>query len=229
MFKAWNAWDLVNMGLFEEAEARGVDYVNFWISLHQGRLERARELAESVSANSYYPGWIRYGPKRALTWEMRTEMGIAPFRSAVAEHVNYYAEEDIPWTDTCRLYLLYDMKQAGISEGVEEMMDKCRKTTEERLKARYLCPCSWFNLVTFATIDGRIEDAIEHTREWLDNGDSYSLLYMDPVIKEWADRPEYQEFLDRNDEQVKRQQDLYLAGVKARDKAASPESKVSGS
>ena len=55
--------------------------------------------------------------------------------------------------------------------------------------------------------------------EWLNNGDSYSLLALDPVIQEWSDRPEYQEIIDRNNEQVQRQQALYLAGVKARDEA----------
>lgn len=54
------------------------------------------------------------------------------------------------------------------------------------------------------------------------------MLDMDQVIKEWSDRPEYQEFLDRNAEQVKRQQALYLAGVKARDKAATPEDESTG-
>ena len=185
--------------------------------MHQGRYEKARELAGRIAADTNFPAWFRYGPKRTLAWEMRNEQGIAPFRSAVAEHLNYYAENGIPLADQCRLYLLYDMKQAGITEGVDELMEECRKSTEERLKAQYLCPCSWFNLVAFATIDGRTDDAIEHTREWLNNGDSYSLLYMDPIIKEWSDRPEYQEFLARNEEQVKRQQSLYLAGVKARD------------
>jgi len=226
MFKMFHAWELLTIGLFEEAEAENVDYISFWINLHFGRYEKARELAEKQAANTDFPGWMRYGPKRALAWEMRAELGMAPFRSAVAENVNFYEEEGIPWTNECRLYLLFDLKKAGIEEGVGEMMDKCRKTTEEGLKAQYLCPCSWFNLVTFATIDGRIDEAVERTREWLDNGDSYSLMYMDPILQEWSDRPEYQEFLDRNDEQVKRQQALYFAGVKARDRAASTEDKA---
>lgn len=228
MFKTWRAWDLLTIGLFDEAESQGDDWTSFWVNLHRGRFERARELAQSISDNTDYPGWVRYGPRRALTWELRDEQGLAPFKSAVAENVNYYEEEDIPLTDSCRLHLLFDMKKAGIDEGVDEMMDKCRKTTEERLKAQYLCPCSWFNLVTFATIDGRTEDAIQRTREWLDNGDSFGLLYMDPILKEWSDRPEYQEFLDRNEEQVKRQQALYLAGIAARDSTDATEDDSAG-
>ena len=217
----WHAWELATMGMFEEADSRGDPVVSFWVNLHFERFERARELAEIVTANDDLPAWMRFAPNRALAWELRAEQGMAPFKSAVAEHINYYDEKGVPWTNNCRLSLLFDMKKAGIEEGVSEMMEKCRKSTEERLKAQYLCPCSWFNLVTFAAIDGRTEDAIERTREWLNNGDSYSLLSLDPVIQEWSDRPEYQEILDRNDEQVKRQQALYLAGVKAREKAVT--------
>lgn len=220
IFKIWHAWDLVNMGLFDEALAQNQDPASFWVYMHEGRFEKAREVADRIAANPFYPGWIRFEPKRSLTREMRKEQGIEPFRSAVGMQLSYFEERGIPLADRCRLYLLYDMKQAGIEEGVDELMQECRKSTEERLKAQYLCPCSWFNLVAFATIDGRIDDAIEHTREWLNNGDSYSLLYMDPVMQEWSDRPEYQEFLARNEEQVKRQQSLYMAGVKARDSEA---------
>jgi len=228
MFKAWYAYELVNMGLFDEAESEGIDGASFWVNLHFGRYERARELAESVKADSDFPGWARFGPNRALSWELRSEQGIAPFKSAVAEQINYYEEEGIPWADRCRMSLLFDMKKAGIEEGVSEMMEKCRKSTEERLKAQYLCPCSWFNLVKFAAIDGRTEDAIERTRQWLNNGDSYSLLYMEPVIQEWDDRPEYQDFIDRNTEQVQRQQAMYLAGVKARDKTEAAKGETTG-
>ena len=216
----WHAWELATMGLFEEAESKGNPAVNFWINLYFEKFERARELAEIVKANTDLPDWVRFSPNRALAWELRTEQGMEPFRSAVAEQINFYAEEEIPWTNSCRLSLLFDMKKAGIEEGFSEMMEKCRNSTEERLKAQYLCPCSWFNLVTFAVIDDRTDDAIERTRQWLNNGDSYSLFTLDPVIQEWSDRPEYQELVDRNEEQVKRQQALYLAGVKARDKAA---------
>ena len=224
----WHAWELASIGLYEEAESKGDPVVSFWVSLHFERFERARELAEIVRANTDLPDWMRFAPNRALAWEMRTEQGLAPFKSAVAEQINYYQEKEIPWTNNCRLNLLYDMKKAGIEEGVGEMMEKCRKKTEERLKAQFLCPCSWFNLVTFAAIDGRTEDAIERTKEWLNNGDSYSLLALDPVIQEWSGRPEYEEIIDRNNEQVQRQQALYLAGVKARDEAEEKHDETTG-
>ena len=80
---------------------------------------------------------------------------------------------------------------------------------------------SWFNLVLFATIDGRTEDAIAHATEWLENGDSFHLLPADPVLQVWADRSEYQEILAGNADQVKRQQQLYLDGTVARNTGQS--------
>lgn len=227
-FDSWHAWELASIGLFDEAEAEDVDEVSFWINLNDGRLEKARELAEKVHADVGLPYWARFGPKRALSWTLRNEQGLQPFRSAVAENYAYFEENDIPWADSCRLYLLFDMQKAGLKDGTDEMMDKCRKKTEDRLQAKYLCPCSWFNLVLFATVDGRTDEAIERAKQWLDNGDSFSLLHLDPVLQEWSDRPEYQEILDRNNEQVERQKAIYLAGVAAREKSDALES-ASGS
>lgn len=229
IFQTWHAWALAWIGLFDEADSEGSDVVSFWVNLHFGRFEKARELADKVQGDTDLPGWMRFDPKRAFTWEMRTEQGLEPFKSAVAQHVAYLEEEGIPWTDTCRMYLMFDMQKAGITDGVEEMMAKCRKTTEERLKAKYLCPCSWWSLVSFATIDGRTEDAIARAKEWLNNGDSNSMLHLDPIMQEWSDRPEYQEILDRNAEQVERQKAIYLAGVEARDKATANKNESTGS
>jgi TolB-like protein/Tfp pilus assembly protein PilF len=214
LFQNWHAWELLTIGLFEEAEALNREQVNFWLYLDHDRLEKARELLEAGLAENP-SNWMQ--ANRAYHRVMRTESGSQPFQSAVMQHLSYLDENNIPWQDQCRLYLLYDMQQAGISEGADEVMDECRKRTEERLKAQYLCPCSWFNLVLFATLDGRTDEAIERAQEWLNNGDSYSLLYKDPILQEWSDRPEYKEILTRNQEQVERQQKLYLAGVAARD------------
>ena len=56
----------------------------------------------------------------------------------------------------------------------------------------------------------------------------HSLLALDPVIQEWSGRPEYQEIIDRNNEQVQRQQALYLAGVKARDETEEKHDETTG-
>jgi hypothetical protein len=109
------------------------------------------------------------------------------------------------------------MQESGLTDGVNAMMEECRKRTEERLKAQYLCPCSWFNLVLFATLDGRTDEAINRAREWVENGDSYSLLHTDPILQTWADRPEYEEIMALNSAQVERQQKIYTDGVAARE------------
>jgi TolB-like protein/Tfp pilus assembly protein PilF len=215
MFKAWHAWELLTMGLYDEAQSQGVDEVNFWIMMHQGRLEKAREILQKGLGEDLSEKWLT--ASNFYHWTMRGEAGARPFQSAVAQEVAYLEENNVPWTKQCRPYLLYDKRASGLLDGVDEMMEECRKRTEERLKAQYLCPCSWFNLVLFATLDGRPDDAIKRAREWLDNGDSFSLLDIDPIIQQWSDRPEYQEILARNAEQVARQQKLYLAGREARD------------
>jgi len=214
-FKFYHAWELATMGLFEEAESQGNDEINFWIFLEQGRLEQARELVEKGLVEDPSGRW--WWAARAYQRTMMTENGPQPFQTAVAKTLSYYEDQDIPWKKQCRLYLLADMRDAGIRDGLQEMMEECRKQTEERLKAKYLCPCSWFDLVLFATLDGRTDEAIERAMQWLDNGDSDALIHIDPIIQTWSDRPEYDELLARNAEQVERQQQLYLAGLKARD------------
>jgi len=220
MFRGWHAWIMMTMGLFDEAEAEQNDETSFWIYMHQGRIEQAREILEKNLAEDLpvqiTERWL--ASSRYYHWSMRSEMGTQPFSTAVKRDLAFFDENNIPWQEQCRPYLLYDLLQAGVTEGTTELMEECRQATEERLKAKYLCPCTWFNLVLFATLDNRHDDAIKRTQEWLDNGDSFSILGSDPILLEWADRPEYQEILARNDEQVQRQQQLYLAGISARDK-----------
>lgn len=214
IFKGWHAWGLLQIGLFDEAEAKGEDEVNFWMYMDQGRLEKARELVEKGLVENP-EDWLV--PSRFYHFSQRSEMGEQPFKSAVANQMAWLDENNVPWREQCLPYMMYALREAGVTEGEDTMMDVCRKKTEERVKAKYLCPCSWFNLVLFATLDDRTDDAIGRAEEWLNNGDSFSLLRIDPVMKEWSDRPEYADILTRNDEQVERQKQIYLEGVVARD------------
>ena len=214
-FQAWHAWGYLVLGMFEEAAQTDNDDVKFWLMMREGRLEKARELLEQERPEKEKSSWLFN--ERFFAWSVRKEMGLQPLQASVAKSIAWFDEENFPWREQCYLYLVYEMQQAGITDGMDEMMEACRKKTEERLKAQFLCPCSWFSLVLYATVDGRTDDAISRTYEWLENGDSFALLDMDPVIQEWADRPEYADILARNEEQVQRQQALYLAGVAARD------------
>jgi TolB-like protein len=214
-FKEWYAWGFMIMGMFDEAAKTNNDDVNFWLMMREGRLEKARALLEKEHPEKDKISWLNN--ERYFALATRKEMGLQPLQASIAKTINWLDEQNIPWREQCYLYFIHDMQLAGVTEGVDEMIEACRKRTDERVKAQFLCPCSWFNLVLFATVDGRPEDAIFRANEWLDKGDSNALLDMDPVIQTWADRPEYAEILARNAEQVERQKSLYLAGVKARE------------
>jgi len=216
LFQTWLAWGLLQIGLFDQAEARGIDEVNFMIYMDQGRLEKARELVDKGLVEDE-KDWLGYS--RFYNWNLRKEMGDQPFKAAVARQIAALDVDKVPWREQCRPYHIFALREAGVTDGVDSMMDNCRKRTEERVKAKYLCPCTWFNLVLFATLDNRTDDAIVRAEEWLVKGDSFSLLRNDPVIKQWSDRPEYTDILARNDEQVEQQKQIYFSGVAARDAA----------
>ena len=213
-FNYWYAGSLMSIGLFEEAQALGDDHVDFWIYMDQDRIEKARELVDKWSAKSE-----GHGLEHAVDYYMtfRSELGAGPLKTAVTNRIAWLDKNNEPWRDECNFDFLFALREAGVNEGVESVFDSCRKRTEERLKAKYLCPCSWFSLVRFATLDNRVEDAITRADEWLTRGDSNSLLRQDAIMKSWSDRPEYGDILARNDEQVERQKQIYLAGVAARD------------
>ena len=222
-FKDWHAWNFLIMGMYDEAAKENNDDVNFWLMMKEGRVEKARELLEKAHPEKDRETWLFN--ERYFAWAASKEMGLMPLQASVAKTIAWLDDENIPWREECRLYFIYDLKQAGVTEGMDELMEACRKKTDERVKAQFLCPCSWFNLVLFATLDDRADDAISRANEWLDKGDSFALLDMDPVVQEWADRPEYADILARNAEQVERQQSIYYSGVAARDageKIAAP-------
>jgi len=213
-FRGWHAWTLFTMGLYERAETAGDDNVAVWALLAQNRLEEAREMLEKGAQKKPDEYW--FGTARTYYQYLRKELGIEPLKAAVAGNLEWLEETGVPWQEQCRPYLIYDLETIGEDNGLDAMMEECRKTTEERLKAGYLCPCSFFNLVLFATLDGRTDDAVKRAMEWLENGDSFSWLSADPILNEWSDRPEWEQIMVLNAEQVNRQQDIYLAGLDAR-------------
>jgi TolB-like protein len=222
-FPLWHAWMLFVIGLYDEVEQQGQDVVTVSALLAQDRLEEARDLLEKGLRGKIDEYWL--STARDYYQVMRGELGIEPLRSAVAAELAWLEDNGVPWREQCRPYLIHDMRVSGVEDGVDAMMEECRKRTEERLKAGYLCPCSFFDLVLFATLDGRTDEAVARANQWLDNGDSFAWLAGDEVLKQWSDRPEYEQILIRNAEQVARQQRIYREGVAARDQekpAGSP-------
>jgi tetratricopeptide (TPR) repeat protein len=214
-FPEWHAWSLFVIGLYDEAAAQEQDVVTVWVLMAQERMEEARALLQKGLEEEPDEFWLF--AEQTYYEVMRNELGIEPLKSSVARQLAWMEDKGIPWREQCHPYLIYDMRLVGEEDGVSDMMEECRKRTEERLNAGYLCPCTFFNLVLFATLDDRTDQAVERAMQWLDNGDSFSWLSADPILQEWAYRPEYQQVLIRNAQQVRRQQQIYLAGVAARE------------
>ena len=80
------------------------------------------------------------------------------------------------------------------------------------MKVKYICPCTFYGVVQYTILDGRLDDAVQRADQWLSNGDSASWLPFDPAFTILKDRPEYPELLARNAEQLERQRQIYLAG-----------------
>ena len=215
MFPQWHAWTLFTIGLWDEAAAQNQDIVTVWVLMAQDRMEEARELLQKGLEKDVDRFWL--WAEQTYYEVMRHELGVEPLKAAAARQLSWMEGKGMPWREQCHPYLIYDLRVSGVEDGVDDMMDECRKRTEERLKAGYLCPCTFFNLVLFATLDNRTDEAVERAMQWLDNGDSFSWLSADPILQEWSERPEYEQVLVRNAEQVARQQQIYLEGVAARD------------
>jgi len=96
-------------------------------------------------------------------------------------------------------------------------MADCQKKMEERIKVNYFCPCSYYYLVVYTIVDGRIDEAVKRADQWLTNGDSSYALAADPIFSHLSDKPEYPDFLARNAAQIERQKNIYYSG-----KSSSP-------
>jgi TolB-like protein/Flp pilus assembly protein TadD len=217
-FKSWQAWMLTYLGLFDEAEAVGDDEVSYWLALYSNRMESAKSIIDRKLAEERPREWLSYA-RRYFHQEGGAE-GMAKFRQLLETQIASMDENKIPWREECYLYMIDDLTVAGMEENIPTMMAKCDRQYEERLKAQYLCPCSWFNLVAFTILDGRTEEAVQRADEWLNNGDSNPFLHEDPIFSRLSDQPEYPDFIARNQEQIERQQRIYLAGKET--KSAGP-------
>ncbi len=119
-------------------------------------------------------------------------------------------------------YLIHDLRVVGQGDSGESMMDACLEDFEERFKAKYLCPCSWYYVVLSTILDGRLDEAVERADFWLSNGDSNFGLHQDPIFAQLSDRPEYADLLARNTAQSQRQREIFLAGASTVHDTAHP-------
>jgi TolB-like protein/Tfp pilus assembly protein PilF len=207
-FRSWLSWMLMSIGLFDEATALDDDQSSFFIALYQDQMESARSIVDRRLQEERPRQWYWFA--RLYYLKLGGEENMARFRQLLDAQVARMDEMGVPWRESCNLYLINDLRTAGMEEPIESMMTRCHKQFEERLKAQFFCPCSYYGLVGYTVLDGRIEEAVQRADQWLSNGDSWVFLDQDPIFDQLADQPEYAELLARNQEQVERQQRIYL-------------------
>ncbi|MCJ7555811.1 MAG: hypothetical protein MUP90_02720 [Gammaproteobacteria bacterium] len=211
-FKDWAAWDLAEIDLVEPALAINIDAASYMAYMLDDRREEAKALVDKHLATD----------KPDLTWlwlarSYYQQVEGAAAKPKIAELMSQTIvrldAEKAPWREHCAPYFVADLQAAGYAEEADEIMDVCRKRYEQRLEAKYLCPCEWFGLVMFTILDGDLDLAVQRAGKWLDDGDSSAFLNMNPAFKRLTHRPEYGSLLARNDAEVRREQQRYLAGT----------------
>lgn len=209
-FNNFHSFGLAYLGLYDDAMAEGTTDVKLLVEVAKENWEEAEALlAEALNgedAKRYY----NWG-----SWIYSTNIGEgsqAMLEKMVNLDLTQMESEEIPWRDSCRPYLVNELRMIGRDEDAESIMVHCREEVEERFKAKYLCPCTWESVVLFTILDGRMDEAVSRADQWLTNGDSDLTLHVDPIFKQLADRPEYSDLLARNAAQIQRQRDIYLAG-----------------
>jgi len=197
------------MGLFEELSALDIEYYNFSILMIERRYEDAKTLLDKIQQESpdSWPGYARRY-YRVAGGEKRLEK----LTDAVHQAITAADKRNSPWRERCNVSLIYDLRLVGEESAIESMMAKCHEEYEERLKAKYLCPCDWAGLVHYTILDKRIDEAIERAGQTLDNGWARFDLATDPIFSVLSDRPEYPGLLARNAEQIEHQRQIYMAG-----------------
>jgi TolB-like protein/Flp pilus assembly protein TadD len=216
----WQAWLLLQIGLIEEAIATGDHDAEIYGYLMQGRYDDAQAVIDAGLVEPDGPHWF---------WHARDALHLSgdgpadpEFASLLDRQIEMLDQNQVPWRERCMNFLIRDLNAVGRDDDAAGMMTKCHEAYEERLKAQYLCPCSFYGLVFYTFVDGRIEEGLERMDEWLSNGDSMSWLAHEPAFFVVKDRPEFHALLARNEEQLERQRQIYKAGLAPPSDTAHP-------
>ncbi|TXS92879.1 tetratricopeptide repeat protein [Parahaliea maris] len=211
--RSYYAWSFDFLGLQDEALAFGLPDLSMEVHLVRNEPEAARAILEATT-----PEDERYN---AVLWQgMQLEYWHGD-NDSLARVVAAYTQElerrGEPWQERCHFDLIQYYRKLGQGDRTEQMMARCRDETVGMLEAGYLCPCSWFNLVLVAILDGQTDEAVRQAHEWLDKGDSYYGVEIQPIFAELKDHPEFPTLLRRNADQIARQQRIYKAQGKGSD------------
>jgi len=208
-FDQFKGWSFMFLGMYEDAAAAGNDEVKFAAAVMSGDTEAAEALLQQGLTDDPKT-WYAYG-----RWLYSIEQGEGSrqqLERLVDLDIQRMDELQIPWRERCNPYLVNELRALGREAETTDMMTRCQKQVEERFKAQYLCPCSWFRVVQYTILDGRMDEAVQRADQWLGNGDSSFDLHLDPIFTQLKDRPEYAGLLARNAAQMERQREIYLAG-----------------
>jgi TolB-like protein len=211
-FKDWKAWELAEIGLSDYVFPLGIDEASFMAYMIEGRHDEARALLDKHMAEEK-PGWRWMYNARLYYHLVEGPAGKAKSGELMTRSIALMDAENIPWRDHCQPYFADDLQRAGYKEEAEEILDVCRKRYEQRLEAKYLCPCEWFGLVMFTILDEKPDLAVQRAEKWFSDGDSSAFLVVNPVFQRLAHRPEYGSLLARNEAEIKREQEIFLAGT----------------
>jgi len=209
-FRTMHARSFPYLGMNDVATLPGDTHGQFEAALLQADFETADAILTEGLKQEDVSDWPRHGRQLYAVYESEDQE--QRLRDFVSRDIERLEDEGIPWQDQCNIYLIRDLRTLGEGEKAESMMEKCRVDLEERFKARYLCPCTWYNVVLVTILDGRLEEAVERADFWLSNGGSNVGMRVDPVFSLLADRPEYGKLMARNARQIERQRELYLSG-----------------
>jgi TolB-like protein/Flp pilus assembly protein TadD len=210
-FKGWRGWLLTSLGMVDEAKDLGNEFASFYGFLAEKRFDEAKAILDQELDSEDAELW--YGSARDY-YLLSGENDVRPKLDEYVE-LEIAAKEarNLPWRERCDIYLAFALQDMNRPDDYQSIMGECRRKMEERLKAGYFCPCSYFSLVLFTIVDGRLEEGIERADQWLNNGDSSYFLQSEPIFRLLKDQPEYDELIARNAEQIERQKQIYLSGL----------------
>ena len=208
-FKDWLTWLYVYLDKSDKVTEMGSDWAEYEYSLRRQDLEKSAQILEQKLASEEADEWLD-----SAVYLYSTMGKEAALKSAVVKRIDNMDDRNVPWQKRSTSILLNALQTDRMNDNTQTMMDRCRETTEKRLAAGYFCPCSWFNLVNFAVLDNRNDDAIKRAEEWLDHGDSELNLAIHPIFTQLKGHPKYQAILERNQQQIERQIRIYDSAKK---------------
>ena len=190
---------LIGLGLLERVADSEDPSVQRALAIAEGDAAREREVLDATAS----PDW-------EMHWQFRngTPDGLA---AAVKNYIARQEQQGRPWAESCDTTHALFFREVGKTESFNSVMKQCRQEYEPGIAAGYLCDCKWLNLVQYTVLAGDSDLAIERLEEWLDKGYSDSALESNEVVSLLSDFPGYAKLIKKNQENIARQREIYLA------------------